>query len=738
MDQLDQSQKLFCEAPPTNIRLLAPAGCGKTLCLLLRCKHLAEQAKPRRLRFLLVTFTRAAMQELSSRLDEDNRFAHLQDSIEITTLNAWGYRRIKNATFRPKLLKTRTDYKFAMQNQLQPVWRNHQSIRNAIQSREPRIRYNAPRKLMKVINDFKSLGFDHIRHVEYDQFQQHWRQLEHQELRWRLEELLRELIDLEILDSEKHKRINIVIALERNGVDVGALVDKGAIEVEKRKGESGADALKREIETQKRDVYDMFYRFWLEATAHLIDSATFTFEDQKYFAYLDERKNLEQASYLSGAASYDHVFVDEFQDINPLDLALVKAIVDRNRATLTIAGDDDQAIFEWRGATPEYILNPDQFFDTAFHTYTLGVNYRSPKNIVEHSQQLISRNTIRVPKQVRAAISGNARIEITETSGLIEALEYVDTIVKEEIEQGASPSRVAIIGRERRQTIPYQIHFASKDIPFCAAEDLQILLSDTFDSLLRLLGIKSRSEARESPRKVTDDLLFLCDRVKRYFITSGEKEPLRTYLQQSQSATIATATSALARYKGRLKGENREGRMSTAMADSIRAFLEVSTVSDALIELSVKFKGLQRDFGRAEDDIFYVSPPFLQLAEYASSYSDDYDSFIDDIERARETLVHIPPFEEENQENLWKHPLHLMTAFRAKGKEFDTVILLDVNDGIWPNRNAKTPAQHEVERRVFYVAFTRARERVVILLNKHIGNREAIPSPYIEELGFER
>jgi DNA helicase-2/ATP-dependent DNA helicase PcrA len=77
-----------------------------------------------------------------------------------------------------------------------------------------------------------------------------------------------------------------------------------------------------------------------------------------------------------------------------------------------------------------------------------------------------------------------------------------------------------------------------------------------------------------------------------------------------------------------------------------------------------------------------------------------------------------------------------MTALRAKGKEFDTVILLDVNDGIWPNRNARTPAQKEAERRVFYVAFTRARKRLVMLVSSRLGNKAAIPSPFIFELGL--
>ena len=141
-----------------------------------------------------------------------------------------------------------------------------------------------------------------------------------------------------------------------------------------------------------------------------------------------------------------------------------------------------------------------------------------------------------------------------------------------------------------------------------------------------------------------------------------------------------------------------------------------------------------------EDDIFYTDPPFLQLAEYASRYGEDYDQFVDDIERAKAQLVYTPPFEDDGQgdapDELWKRPVHLMTALRAKGKGFDTVVLLDVIEGIWPNRNAKTAAQLEAERQVFYVAFTRATKNIVMLVNKRIGKDVAVPSPYIEELGL--
>ena len=379
MELLDNSQREFCQAPVGNIRLLAPAGCGKTLCLLYRCKHLAQQSTSKRQRFLIVTFTRAARDELQSRIDQDKEFARLRDLTEITTLNSWGYRRVRNAAFSPKLIASRADYHFAMRNQLQPVWRNHNRIRNAIQNRNSWKSSQAPRNLMDMIDSFKSLGFDHVRHTSYSDFTHHWQELERQGLGWRLEQQINQLIRFDVLDD---------------------------------------DVVGMNSPTQQGKVYNAYFGFWREATEHLIESATFTLEDQKYFAFQDERTNIEQGRLLSGAASYDHVFVDEFQDINPLDLALVRAIVERSRATLTIAGDDDQAIFEWRGATPEYILDPGQFFDLDFDTFTLGINYRSPANIVEHSQRLIAHNNRRVPKQISAHSSREAKIEILEVPNL--------------------------------------------------------------------------------------------------------------------------------------------------------------------------------------------------------------------------------------------------------------------------------------------------------------------------------
>ena len=77
----------------------------------------------------------------------------------------------------------------------------------------------------------------------------------------------------------------------------------------------------------------------------------------------------------------------------------------------------------------------------------------------------------------------------------------------------------------------------------------------------------------------------------------------------------------------------------------------------------------------------------------------------------------------------------MMTALRAKGKEFDRVIILDANDGMWPDHHDPSPSGVEAERRLFYVAFTRARQKVLMIVSKQLRGRPAIQTPYIEELG---
>ena len=705
--RLDSHQQAFCAAPSSsNLRLLAPAGCGKTLCLLARCEELARQAAESGKnppRFLLVTFTRAATVELTDRVGDRKQFPHLTSladkhpaSVDISTLNAWGYRRIRKQTFAPKLLKTKKDYHFAVLNQLQPVWRRHKSVTAAIKAKKNTV----PRRLMEIIDAFKSLGLDHTRHTNYAKFREHLGTLAEQGLTPRLDKQVDELARLGVIDTK--------------------LVGQHEL-----------------AKTDKRQLYGRFFTFWREAVQHLGDSATFTFEDQKYVACLHERQAVEQGSLLSGAVSYSHVLVDEFQDINPLDLSLIKLITDRSRAALAVTGDDDQAIFEWRGASPEYILRPDRFLGRRFVTHKLGVNYRSPANIVDHSQRLIRHNQRREAKAIRAAQHAKARVVVSRIADFSEAIAAVHAVLDQAFSDG---SRVAIIGRKRSQIIPFQVDFVSRGVQFCAAEDLQIFLSKTFDGLLDLLDIKTRATAA-SGFSAVKDALDLCDRVMWYPLSKKDKNALHKHFARHQPGTLLEASAALRQYAGPLKKKKNGIVIAGKMADAIDGFVSCGSVSETLESLGERFGGLRKDFGKAEDDIFFLDPPFGRLAEYARGHGDDYDRFIWDIRGARDELAVVPKFHDDDgvstdQTNLFKRPVHLMTAPRAKGREFDYVVLLDVVDGIWPiRRKDQTDAELEAERRLFYVAFTRTRKEIVLLVTHSLSGRDTEPSPYLDELG---
>jgi len=375
-----------------------------------------------------------------------------------------------------------------------------------------------------------------------------------------------------------------------------------------------------------------------------------------------------------------------------------------------------------------------------YQTYILNRNYRSPRNIVQISQKLIKHNKRRVPKQVEAASKVDAKVEVLHMPSLVDSIEFVVDEVQAMLKAG-DINKVAIIGRKRGQIIPFQIVFAGRDIPFYAAEDLQVFLSDAFGELKDLLGIKARASAGVIPGfDPVQDLLKLIDKVKRYPLTKQDRAGLLRHLNGDRPRSLAAGVESLRRFTGALKGTNQDGRMANSFADAIQALLKAQTVSESLRAISDEFEGLQKDYGKSTEDIFYTDPPFLHLSEFAERYGQDYGTFYEDLEKAIATLARVPDEEEQEKDKgdpEWKLPLHLMTALRAKGKEFDAVILLDVNQDIWPSKLAVSSDQLEAERRVFYVAITRARKRLTMLVNDTLLGKPALPSPYVAEMGLK-
>lgn len=688
---LDESQRQFCSSDGDSIRLLAPAGSGKTHSLLWRCKALLELSPKTKPRFLLFTFTRAARDELRDRIRSNSDFKDIEPFVTITTLNSWGYKFVKGITTNPRLITNNQDRYFCIHNVLQPIWQKYSPIKTLLE--DNRRKNKAGKDLLQLIDFLKSMGCRHDRLPAVSDFIDHLRSLTDCGMGTQLEAFFKLLLDLEIIHSEKEPI---------------------------------------------PEAFENFIPFWRDSCEWLFRSALLSLEDQKYWARIELENHLEGQRFTIGAARYHHILVDEFQDINPLDLALLKAIANVNKAQVTIVGDDDQAIYEWRGATPAFILEPDKHLGKTYKTCILVTNYRSPKNIVLLSQKLIIHNKRRVQKEIKPFRSSNAHMEIRRFSSISRAIsntvDLVQTLLKND-----QCSNIALISRKRSQIIPYQIVFAGQNIPFFAAEDLHVLLSEAFLELKEILAIRARANMPgifgADPVKAT---LKLCDKVKRYPLARKDREALSRHLYQSHPRTLTDAVSALSEYRGPLKGENAEGRMSASFAEAITFFIESQTVSESILTISEHFDGMQKDYGKALEDIFYTDPPFLYLAEFAQQYGEDYSMFYEDIEKAIATLARISPDDEtrDNTEPEWKLPLHLMTALRAKGKEFDAVIVLDANNGIWPSKLAKTENDQEQERRLFYVAMTRARRYLYFIVNDSIIGEFITPSPYLAEMGL--
>lgn len=686
---LDESQLEFTLAGGDRIRLLAPAGSGKTNSLLQRCGRIGLDAPTER--FLFITFTRAAKNELNARLQRDESLKHVGSNVRVTTLNAWGYRQVRQMVTHAQLLRSKSDRRRAMNNALQPVWQQYPRIASALTGTN---RVRVADALFAAMESLKSLGFRHDQVSESSVRRQ---------LRW-----LKDAGMVSQLDA-------ILDALQ----EVGLVRAANLLHKRTFVGEMMADIIP----------------FWSEATEQLHRQGLVTFEDQKYWPYLT--MSTRGTKKLSGAARTHHVVVDEFQDINPLDLRLIGAIANQNDASITLAGDDDQAIYEWRGASPEFILRPEEYLGGEFETFVLSTNYRSPANIVRMSQALIANNSRRVPKSVEAHQDQDATIEVLRFPSVSECIQRTTALVADLLTREDIAS-IALVSRKRSQIVPYQVVFAGAEMSFYAAEDLNINLSRAFEDLKQMLLIRG-SSASPSPfgPSPVDMVLSLCDKVKKYPLSKADRSALAAHMTQSRLRSIPEALAHFRTYRGPLKGDNADGRMTDAYATAVAAFLAAPTVAEAIRTLSTEFQGLQQDYGKSDDDIFYTEPPFFYLAGLAESYGDDFAAFYSDISEAMDRLAQVQSEDsDEIDDEQLDARLHLMTALRAKGREFDAVVVLDANDDIWPIRHATTDRMREQERRLFYVATTRARRYLAFVLSDQLLGGTLRPSPYLSELGL--
>jgi len=431
---------------------------------------------------------------------------------------------------------------------------------------------------------------------------------------------------------------------------------------------------------------------------------------------------------LKYAQKFRHVLVDEFQDTNPLQLVLVKLLTCVH-GNLFVVGDDDQSIYSWRGARIENMLNFDEYFPGAV-TFRLEQNYRSTGNILDAANGVIAHNKQRKGKNLWT--NGSQGDKLTEEEFFDdedEAARLVD-IVRVETAAGRSRGDVTVLYRTnaqsrvledalRRAGLPYQIvgslHFYDRR----EVRDLMAylkLVANPADmiSIQRVINVPKR--------KIGDTTVNrLVDLAAREEVTLGEAASRAGLLEQEIAPAACKRVRAFFEMVVRWRVMAQDGQpvheiLSRVMKDiGYAGFLESDDPETA---------------GSRNENV-------AELVNAAAGFDEataggTLDQFLEQV-----ALVADPDTIEDGE-----GVVRLMTIHTAKGLEFPVVVITGCEDDILPHINsAEDEHGLEEERRLFYVAMTRAEKRVYLLhaaRRRRFGSwQDSLPSRFLAEVPDE-
>ncbi|MCI8357549.1 MAG: ATP-dependent helicase [Lachnospiraceae bacterium] len=407
---------------------------------------------------------------------------------------------------------------------------------------------------------------------------------------------------------------------------------------------------------------------------------------------------------------YSYVLVDEFQDINPLQYQIVRLLA-QPEDNLFIVGDDDQSIYGFRGAKPEIMQQFLKDYPSA-RQVLLDVNYRCHEQIVENSMRVIKANKSRFPKEIRAGHGKGAGVIIQvfpdqeeEYEALLCALQETALHEKPEVLSAA-----AVIYRTNYECSMLAEKLLLRGIPFVMKETL-----------------KSRYD-----HFVIKDLLayleFANGNRKREIFHLFMNRPLR-YLRKDCARNSTIVLKELLTYY----------RNDIHMQEVSRTlFHDLEQIGTMRPWLAVNYIRQVIGYDDYLKEAYHIEEggKLLRIADDFQKEIKRFGSFeeLNDYISQCRALVNEKQKEAEDRiQDKRLGGVRLMTMHAAKGLEFQTVYLPDVNEGKLPSRQAVTPEALEEERRMFYVAMTRAQKELHILYcNKENGKDK--PSRFLEPL----
>ena len=432
---------------------------------------------------------------------------------------------------------------------------------------------------------------------------------------------------------------------------------------------------------------------------------------------------------LSWAERFKHLLVDEYQDTNRVQFELLKLLASEHK-NLTVVGDDDQAIYGWRGAEVELILRFTEHFPGA-RTVVLEENYRSTPAILEAANAVASGLARRHPKRLMVADHSEGRrgepVELLESEDEDAEAERIASMIMAERFRSRRPwSDFAVLYRTNGQSRPFEQALRAQDVPHT------VFGGNRFFDYKEVRDVMAYLRLILNPR---DDaaLMRIANVPKRGL---GHQTMLK--FQESAAASGVSLLTALER-GGDLAPRPRQGarELSEAVNRFRGRFLTGGLTADGLEEM-ISSLGLKADVAANYDSPLAVKKRVELLAELPDSLeamrkgraSVPLDEFI-------ESLTLDPPLDREEDGG---DAVRLMTLHSAKGLEFPFVFLAGMEMGLIPLRTRRGESEEslEEERRLCYVGMTRAQKRLFLSrasIRKRNGAVKASePSPFLAEI----
>jgi DNA helicase-2/ATP-dependent DNA helicase PcrA len=424
------------------------------------------------------------------------------------------------------------------------------------------------------------------------------------------------------------------------------------------------------------------------------------------------------------AASYDHVLVDEYQDTNQLQGELVDGM-GRVRRNVTVVGDDAQAIYSFRGASFENILGFPERYPEA-RTFRLTVNYRSTPEILTLANASIAHNARQFQKELSAARESGVLPAVVGLPDIPDQASFVAQRLLEWHDEGEKLSELAVLYRAHYQALELQIELTRRGIPYEIRSGTRFFEQRHVKDVLAFLKIVVNPKDELSWKRA----LKLFPRVGERSASAvwqaigGRPDPLASFREREGSRGIDLprgAAAALNPFRA-LLSRLESPSLRSLPAEAIRAVVD----------------GVYRDFARARFPNAEARLDELeQFAQFAQSY-DSLPAFLEEV-----TLFHELSGEDVVVGDREDDRVVLSSIHQAKGLEWGRVILMGLSEGRFPSyRSAATDAVLEEERRLFYVAVTRARNEVNLVYPMLARDRYGVdvilePSRFLAELPVE-